>query len=675
MGIDTLSANPPTITKTLSPTSSSRGAVVGASNVIAFIWIDRAAREWTETVVSVLRLEGVREVYVASPDTEAPAKIGLNHQNLVFLEENSFNDAAAAVLRRGGDQYLFVVMPVVVSPDALALAIPLAADDPRIATISFLSNSAGYISFPHRNTPTPFGVDGHNHETLTRHLRTKGTKDGGLVPLPVSEGGAVLVNRSAWEVSGALDDQQSGNGSFALAEFSLRAARRGFNSFLDPSTFVTRPWDGVGAYSSVLEDRDFRHQLHSMHPSFPGAYDSERLSERSVLAESLDLARAKATGIRVLIDGSALGPKEMGTQLLIMELTKALVRHPSIQWVALAVPDPLSLPHYAQELRATDKVRLIPAAGLNFEGAPHVDIIHRPFQPSSPIPWDRWRAIAKRSVITIQDLIAYRNGAYFKDWEDWERYRNNFKRQIANADAVVSISHDVVTSIKEERMPVSDPHLFVIENGADARSKDQPQSVPDTILERGWASRSFLFVLGATYAHKNRDLALRVWARLRDKGFNHAIVLVGAAVPFGSTRNEEARVISTENHADVLALPEVTAEERNWLLQNSSLAVYLTAAEGFGQVPFEAALMGVPTLHVSFGPLRELIDDESVPKTYQLDDLVERAEALLTDPAVAHSSVRKVLGTLGRLNWDETARKTVDAYYEILGLTSKHSAN
>lgn len=148
MGIDTLSTNPPIITKTLSPTSSSRGAVVGASKVIAFIWIDRAAREWTETVVSVLRLDGVREVYVASPDAEAPGKIGLNHQNLVFLEENSFNDAAAAVLRQGGDQYLFVVMPVVVSPDALALAIPLAADDPRIATISFLSNSAGYISFP-----------------------------------------------------------------------------------------------------------------------------------------------------------------------------------------------------------------------------------------------------------------------------------------------------------------------------------------------------------------------------------------------------------------------------------------------------------------------------------------------------------------------------------------------
>lgn len=650
-------------------------ALTSTSKVIAFIWVDRAAKEWVETIVSAIRLDGVTEVYVASPDPEAATKIGLRHENLIYLDENTFNVAARAVLQAAGDQYLFIVMPVVLSKDALAVAVPYAANDPRIATISFLSNSAGYLSFPHRNTPTPFGVDGHNHETLTRHLRSKRTKGAGLVPLPVSEGGVVLVNRSAWEVSGDLDDRRTGNASFALAEFSLRAARRGFNSFLDSYTFVTRPWDGVGPYPSVLEDRDFRHELHSTHPFFPGAYDSERLSERSVLAEALDLARAKATGIRVLIDGSALGPKEMGTQLLIMELTKALVRNPSIQWVAIGVPDPLSLPHYAHELRATEKVRLVSAAELSFEGAPHVDIIHRPFQPSSPIPWDRWRSIGKRAVITIQDLIAYRNGAYFRDWEEWERYRSNFKRQIANADAVVSISHDVVTSIKEERMPVSDPHLFVIENGADARSKEQPQSIPDAVLERGWAARPFLFVLGATYAHKNRDLALRVWSRLRDKGFNHAIVLVGATVPFGSTRNEEARVILKESQADVLALPEVTAEERNWLLQNASLAVYLTAAEGFGQVPFEAALMGVPTLHVSFGPLRELIDDESVPKTYELDELVKRAEDLLTDPAVANSSVQKVLKTLGRLNWDETARKTVDAYYEILGLTSKHSAN
>jgi glycosyltransferase involved in cell wall biosynthesis len=375
----------------------------------------------------------------------------------------------------------------------------------------------------------------------------------------------------------------------------------------------------------------------------------------------------------VLIDGSALGPKEMGTQQLILQLTTSLSKHPDIQLVALGVPDPLNLPKYAEELRHADKVQLVPVSNLSFEGAPQVDIIHRPFQPTGEIPWSRWRSLGKRSIITIQDLIAYRNGAYFKNWEEWDTYRKNFRRQIANTDSVFCISHDVIQAVKDERLPVNEQNLFVVENGSDARSKDQPKRIPKAIVERSWSARSFVVVLGATYAHKNRDLALRVWSRLRAGGFDHAMVLVGAAVPHGSTRNEEAIVCPPHLQSDVLSLPEVAAEERNWLLQNASLVLYLTAAEGFGLVPFEAACLGIPTLHVSFGPLRELIEDPEVPASYDLDALTTRAQLLLSDPLASTRCVQNVMKALGTLTWKRTAEKTVDSYFQTLSLPSKIS--
>lgn len=657
----------------VSHVAGSASTVENGSHVSAVVWIDRYPAAWNETIASLLKVEGLRTIYVGVAHSHFINEIKIKSPRLDLIADHSVFEIAKLGFSTSVDQCLFVSSPIVLAASTLQFSSLWMADDPRVATISFLSNSAGYLSFPHRNRGTPFGVDGHNEETLTKLLRERKVGDSGLIPLPIADGPGILVSRSAWEVAGDAEDKNTGNLSFALAEFSLRASRRGFNSFLDPFTFITKSADFGDSFSSVLENPEARHALHLLHPSFPGRHDNERNSSHSVLGQALDSARSKATGLRVLIDGSALGPKEMGTQQLILQLTTSLARHADIQSVSLAVPDPINLPKYAQELRTTEKVQLVPVSNLHFDGAGHVDIIHRPFQPTGDIPWSRWRELSKRTIITVQDLIAYRNGAYFKNWEDWEGYRRNFRLQISNTDSVFCISHDVIKAVKEERMPVNEQNLFVVENGADARSKDQPKSIPPSIMERGWSARSFVIVLGATYAHKNRDLALRVWSALKAKGFDHAMVLVGASVPFGSTRNEEAIVCPPQFQNDILSLPEVAAEERNWLLQNASLVFYLTAAEGFGLIPFEAACLGVPTLHVSFGPLRELIEDPDLPASYELDALTARAASLLSDPLTSGKSVQNVMKTLDKLSWKRTAEKTVDNYFQTLSLPAKIS--
>jgi glycosyltransferase involved in cell wall biosynthesis len=642
------------------------------ARISAIVWIDRSPNGWIETLVSLLKNTIATSVYVGMADEQYLAYLKLEHPRLAYLPRITVTDLVDKAFEDSADQYLFVTAPIVAPLNALDTASNWMMNDPRIGTVSFLSNSAGYLSFPHRNSPTPYGVDGHNHDSLTKLLRTGFNESHLPVPLPIAEGGAVLISRSAISVAGNIDDMETQNLQFGIAEFSLRAARRGFNNFLDASTFIACPWDGVGTYTSVLENADSRHALHQIHGHFPGCYDLERHSTNSVIGHALDFARAKASGLRVLIDGSVLGPQEMGTQQLILQLTLALSKHADVQWVAVGVPDEKNVPDYAHQLTDSKKIRLVSAANLNFDGCQDVDIIHRPFQPTGAIPWNRWRGLAKRTVITIQDLIAYRNAAYFRNWEEWGEYRRNMRLQIQQADSIFCISNDVLNSIAEERIAVSNQNLFVVENGADARSKEQPQRIPYSLVERGWEARAFILVLGATYAHKNRDLAIRVWQRLKEKGLDHALILVGASVPFGSTRNEEAFLMLGQHRENILTLPEVSAEERNWLLRNASLVAYLTAAEGFGLVPFEAACMGVPTLHVSFGPLRELIDDVDVPISYDLDVLTSRAEMLLSDRQVISASVTHVLKSAEDLSWARTAEKTIAAYYKTLGQPVKY---
>lgn len=637
--------------------------------VAVMVWIERAGHAWNETVAALLKIESIAEIHVGFGGEQTPAMLRKSDPRIIVHPDASMLDLAAKIHGTGCPYVLFVTWPVCPPCDALDLAIGWMQADPRIGTMSFLSNSAGSFSFPHRNSGSPVGVDGHDERSLTELLRKQQHKK--PTPVQVADGAMVLASRAVWEVCGELDDFETDNGALAVADLSLRAAKRGFNSYLDSYTFVTVPWDGVGPFSSVLTNADSRHALHMRHPHFPGGYDVEQNRPNSVLGEALDSARAKAMGLRVLIDGSLLGPKEMGTQLLIQKLSTALAARPEIQFVAVGVPNPAALPKYAQELNDIPKIQLVPAGQLDFPGAPYVDIVHRPYQPTAPIPWERWHALAKRTVITVQDLIAYRNGAYFQNFEEWMRYRDNFLRQVSQVDAVISISHDVLEVIGEERLPIDRSRVFVVENGADARSKDEPTRIPDAFLKRGWASNSFLFVLGATYAHKNRDLAMRVWARLRAKGFPHKLVMAGANVPYGSNRVEESLYITPELEDHLLVLPDVSSEERNWLSRNSSLAVYLTAAEGFGQMPFEAARVDVPALYVSFGPLRELIEDPTAPSSFDIDGLVDRAEALLTDHLLAKSAIAGVQKNIDQLTWAETARKTVDAYYDILSQQSR----
>jgi glycosyltransferase involved in cell wall biosynthesis len=642
-----------------------------ARSIVAFLWIDRSARAWNETIAALLRIPAVGIIHVGFAQNQQPSEIRKHDPRVILHEDEPLKEVAKKVFALPVDYVLFCTWPGRPSPETFDLVIDWMDNDPRIGTMSFLSNAAGALSFPHRNTGTPFGVDGHDEVSLTRLLRKRRQRDAGPTPIQVPDGAMVLVSRAMWDVCGALDDYGSENLSLALADLALRGCKRGFNNYLDSHSYVTMPWDDVGPFASTLLNADARHAIHQRHLHFPVSYDAERTRPHSVLAEALDSARARATGLRVLIDGSALGPKEMGTQLLILKLSLALAERDEIQTVVVGVPDPASVPAYAQELVHHRKIQLVAAGNLDFPGASHVDIIHRPYQPSSPIPWDRWRGIAKRSVITVQDLIAYRNAAYFQDGGEWLNYRDNFLRQVSQVDAVVSISHDVVVAIKEERLPIDSTRVHVVENGADARTRDQPTSIPDAVLERGWASSPFLFVLGATYAHKNRDLALRVWARLREKGYPHKLIMAGAAVPYGSARIEECLLTTPQLEGHVLSLPDVTAEERNWLLGNSSLAVYLTAAEGFGQIPFEAARLDVPSLYVSFGPLRELIEDTTLPVTYDVEGLVARAQGLLDDPVLARASIAGVLKNINQLTWAETARKTVDAYFEILNQPSR----
>ena len=312
-------------------------------------------------------------------------------------------------------------------------------------------------------------------------------------------------------------------------------------------------------------------------------------------------ARAKVRGLRILIDASCLGPIENGTQVQTLALVEALARRDDVQWIGVGVPG--AVPRYAERVLGHPSVRVITTTGLKVPKGLRADVLHRPFQPGGGLPWMNWRGAADRVLVTLQDLIAYSVGAYHDRPQDWMAYRRGIQQSVAKSDGLIVISHDVAGDLRRERLPIVAERTYVIENGTDHLSGDEDvfpaECSPGVGGSDSWSC-------WAPTTPTNRDLAIRVHRLLREQNPTLGLVLAGVAVAEGSSRVLEA--IELRDTSGVVTLPDVTSEERNWLLRHASICLYPTSNEGFGLVPFEAARFGTPTVFTRVGPLAEVLD-------------------------------------------------------------------
>jgi glycosyltransferase involved in cell wall biosynthesis len=574
-------------------------------------------------------------------------------------------------------------LPVLAVGDAITLpenflgpALRLIGDDLRVGTVSFYCNDAGFLSFPVRNEPNNRPPEGHDASSVTRHLRELGPHEP-PTPIPTAVGAAILLAPSALGAVGGLVLAPRSELAGTVVDFAARARSKGFIHLLDDSTFYARHRAAGDAPHRIGTNDDMhpeeRHWIHTLYPNEVEFLDHETKSATSPLALAHGLARTKVLGMRVAVDGSYLGPHEMGTQVSILATIEALSRRRDVQEVVVALRT--DIPPYAREILSLPKVLPRVVNMDTLEGLGRCDVAHRLVQPDQWFSVDRWRTVADRVVVTILDLIGYRIGAYHKNAKEWLIYRDALRSGAEAADAVVVISEDVKVQAEMERLPIDPQRLHAIPFGTEHLTGDEAMEIPRELLSRGFVEGQFILCLGADYAHKNRDLALAVVDQLRERGHAHALVMAGPSVPYGSSRLSEANVRlegALPLESDVYLLPDLPSSERNWLIRHADLVLYPSAAEGFGFVPYEAARFGTPTVFTRFGPLEELAPDIPVAADdWSPDALATAADALLSDPAQARVQIETFLAAGTKYTWAATAERLTDLYRQVMAFAPR----
>ena len=626
---------------------------------VALIYVAAVPEAWIPTIKSLQASAPDLLIIIGGPDMALLSR--LEGPGVQVEVQYSASGLVNHVYERQPRHELLVHAPALFAPEFLDRALTIVDTDLRCSSVSFLSNIAGYAGFPHPDQISTHQIDDLDEVAINRRLRAhpEGLQ---AVPIPYPVGPAVLISAQGLSLVWPFPDGGA-RVPACLAEFGASARERGLISMLDPSTFVSRPTDVPGDHPSVAglttaEELGLNHY----HPGIIMA-PNDPAETGSALRQALTLARANTLGMRVVLEGSCIGPKEMGTQVAFLALAAALADRADVAYLGVSIPG--AIPPYATPWLSHSKIDVRTTPIGEVSGFPEVDVVHRPYQATQAVHPATWRAVGKRTVITIHDLVAFQVPLYHDGAADWFSYRTATRASTAAVDGIVASSADTARQIGLERLSIDEQRIFVVPAGVDHLRGDEPEHEPVELLARGFAGQPFMLVLGTNYTHKNRDLAIRVSHELQNRGLSLALVMAGALVPFGSSRMAEA--IARSPGDPVFTIPDVSSEERNWLLRHAELVLYPSGAEGFGFIPHEAAAFGTPTVVVPFGPFEERMSGLPVaPTDWSVGALADACVALLSDPSLSEAQVEAIAAGMPLYDWHRSAESHMAVYRALL---------
>ena len=246
----------------------------------------------------------------------------------------------------------------------------------------------------------------------------------------------------------------------------------------------------------------------------PAVVKEAASSESIPLARSLAAARLAISELSVTLDGSCLGPTLTGTQVLALELAGELARRDDVR---LRVTVPRSIGATASAMLDALGVERMWHDEVDDDTVP-TDVVHRPYQVTTPQDLLLLGRLGRRVVLTQQDSIAYHNPAYFDDHAEFRGYRELTRLGLAFADRVVFSSphalrdarcEDLVDDERARLVPLGIDHRVVVSDtraGRAARasraarscSASAPTSCTRTACSRCGCWRSCASATGST---------------------------------------------------------------------------------------------------------------------------------------------------------------------------------
>jgi len=656
---------------TVSSVEEVRAAMNANARAVVVLPVYNAPDETRECFESILRHTPV-DVAILLVDDRGPdrsffdslASRFTNHRVTVLEmpSNGGFVGACNAAFAATSPHDVIVVnSDVVVGPEWYERMCDAAASSTDIATVSVFTNNGTILSLPHRNMPWPDIVGGLEVDEAARRVAAASLRTRPAIPTAV--GHCFLVKRAALDLVGGFDSA-FGKGYGEEVDLSQRLIRLGLRHVVADDVFVFHK--GSASFTDAARDRKAANdaEVDRRYPWYPGMTSRAASDPHSPLAAAINRASMHLRKPSIAVDGHCFGWSWAGTQRLTFEL---------IQAMAEARPDHQFTVLFSEHAPTSIVDQVCKASNVSPEIVTNImkdrryrfDVIIRPHQVNSHEELRWMKRIAGRCIVGQLDFIAHHNPAYFASDHEWLSMRELTRLTLGSVDGVFVISRHVLddarrSGVLDQRIPWRVTHMGVDHRTPDA-SPRRPAGLPDDVTP-------IISLLGVDYLHKNRPFAISLLIELAERGVACRLVLAGPTAAHGTSATEEARLLSAhpEIVERVVKLGALDESEKDWLVRNSALVLYPTLAEGFGLVPFEAALAGVPCLSTRMASLDEVLPhDIPTIDTFDPSEVALQVESLLGDSPARTNLVNSLRRRAGDFTWERAAAETLALVDEV----------
>jgi glycosyltransferase involved in cell wall biosynthesis/GT2 family glycosyltransferase len=457
----------------------------------------------------------------------------------------------------------------------------LADVDKTVATISIWASNGSILTADVKDLDPKQDIEFIN-SSLT-NLREN------LLTIPVAVGHVIYYRRAALNVLGNLNEKFS-PGYGEEVDYSLRAVRAGFRNVLAEGFFSYHR--GKGSFSRIRGESPQRLNDQKIIDDFPD-YLSYIQSFEKILNGARTRFKISLFGFSLAVDASCLNYPASGTTSITIAILKRLsMQH---KGTVTAIID--------REISQDNLKLLLSIENLSVQylaeaisTSTRFDVFWRPYQI-----WEEWRLMQTRQLSTafilgIQDVIAFDNYSYHGSVSTWNDYRNVWTHASNLATGITFISQYSKDRALESGL-LTTQKFEVIPNGIDSDEKVEYGS-PKAVSNH--ESGIIILLVGMNFEHKYFNYAFKLVEEFKKREINVRIIRIGHG-EFSAPDNSEI---------DYKDLGEVSDETRDNLFSEASFVLYPSIVEGFGLIPFEAAMHGVFTYSTRQGGLDEYLPQE-----------------------------------------------------------------
>jgi glycosyltransferase involved in cell wall biosynthesis len=310
-----------------------------------------------------------------------------------------------------------------------------------------------------------------------------------------------------------------------------------------------------------------------------------------------------------------------------------------------------------------------------WDGAPKYSL-----REQASLPWHAWRqrldllhcphyvvplARVCPLVVTIHDIIHVALGHLWpRPAREYARFM--IRRAVVGARRVIT---DTEGSRRDliERVGADPAKLVVIPiaAGGQYRRIADPARLAD-LRRRYGIDRPYLLSVGnARMAHKNLVTLFRAFRLARERGLDLALVVTGGLPPDALRRDWAAAAGDALAHVRFAGY--VPGADLPALYSAAEAFVWPSLYEGFGLPPLEAMACGTPVISSRASVMPEVLGDAPLyVEPLAAEDYAEAIGRVLTDPALRADLARRGLARAARYSWEDSARRTLAVYREVL---------